>query len=112
MPPVIKYMPIAFFVINIFSLQGWTTLQLTRDSETSRGFLSARSVTGFLSDVYSPAADEVGKIHLIADERVCDQYANDVAICSALLMPLGRCVVLFSDPLLGVFALTRPFHVF
>lgn len=50
--------------------QGWTTLQLTRDSENSRGFLSARSVTGFLSDVYSPAADEIGKIHLIADERV------------------------------------------
>ncbi|CAN4076770.1 unnamed protein product [Withania somnifera] len=50
--------------------QGWTTLQLTRDSVNSRGFLSARSVTGFLSDVYSPAADEVGKIHLIADERV------------------------------------------
>lgn len=49
--------------------QGWVTLQLTRDPSVSRGFLSARSVTGFLSDVYSPAADEVGKIHLIADER-------------------------------------------
>ncbi|KAF9621565.1 hypothetical protein IFM89_022919 [Coptis chinensis] len=32
--------------------------------------LSARSVTGFLSGVYPDAADEVGKIHLIADERV------------------------------------------
>lgn len=74
MPPFIKYMPIAFFVISLFPLQGWTTLQLTRDSVNSRGFLSARSVTGFLSDVYSPAADEVGKIHLIADERVCNQY--------------------------------------
>ncbi|KAJ6912155.1 hypothetical protein NC651_014739 [Populus alba x Populus x berolinensis] len=31
---------------------GWTTLQLTRDQTYSRGFLSARSVTGFLSDVY------------------------------------------------------------
>ncbi|TKY52376.1 DEAD-box ATP-dependent RNA helicase 3 [Spatholobus suberectus] len=50
--------------------QGWITLQLTRDSDTSRRFFSARSVTGFLSDVYSPAADEVGKIHLIADEKV------------------------------------------
>ncbi|KAG7022380.1 DEAD-box ATP-dependent RNA helicase 3, chloroplastic [Cucurbita argyrosperma subsp. argyrosperma] len=50
--------------------QGWVTLQLTRDPSYSRGFLSARSVTGFLSDVYSPAADEVGKIHLIADERI------------------------------------------
>ncbi|XP_009789500.1 DEAD-box ATP-dependent RNA helicase 3, chloroplastic [Nicotiana tabacum] len=50
--------------------QGWTTLQLTRDSVNSRGFLSARSVTGFLADVYPPAADEVGKIHVIADERV------------------------------------------
>lgn len=50
--------------------QGWVTLQLTRDPSYSRGFLSARSVTGFLSDIYSPAADEVGKIHLIADERI------------------------------------------
>lgn len=50
--------------------QGFVTLQLTRDSSYSRGFLSARSVTGFLSDVYPLAADEVGKIHLIADERV------------------------------------------
>ncbi|KAH0940082.1 hypothetical protein HID58_007543 [Brassica napus] len=50
--------------------QGWVTLQLIRDSTNSRGFLSERSVTGFLSDVYGPAADEVGKIFLIADERV------------------------------------------
>ncbi|KAI4349842.1 hypothetical protein L6164_010391 [Bauhinia variegata] len=50
--------------------QGWITLQLTRDPDNSRGFFSARSVTGFLSDVYSPAADEVGKIHIIADETV------------------------------------------
>ncbi|KAF3454763.1 hypothetical protein FNV43_RR05211 [Rhamnella rubrinervis] len=53
--------------------QGWVTLQLTRDPAFSRGFLSARSVTGFLSDVYSAAADEVGKIHIIADERVCSR---------------------------------------
>ncbi|KAK3416992.1 hypothetical protein EUGRSUZ_H02745 [Eucalyptus grandis] len=50
--------------------QGWVTLQLTWDPSYSRGFLSARSVTGFLSDVYSPAADELGKIHLVADEGV------------------------------------------
>ncbi|KAL4202295.1 hypothetical protein AMTRI_Chr02g262990 [Amborella trichopoda] len=50
--------------------QGWVTLQLTREQGFSRGFLSARSVTGFLSDIYPAAADEVGKIHLIADERV------------------------------------------
>ncbi|XWS58031.1 hypothetical protein CRYUN_Cryun08bG0000200 [Craigia yunnanensis] len=50
--------------------QGLITLQLTRDSSYSRGFLSARSVTGFLSGVYPVAADEVGKIYLIADERV------------------------------------------
>ncbi|XP_057493019.1 DEAD-box ATP-dependent RNA helicase 3, chloroplastic-like [Actinidia eriantha] len=50
--------------------QGWVTLQLTRDPGYSRGFFSARSVTGFLADVYSSAADEVGKIHLIADEKV------------------------------------------
>ncbi|GMH14977.1 hypothetical protein Nepgr_016818 [Nepenthes gracilis] len=50
--------------------QGWVTLQFKRESGYSRGFLSARSVTGFLSDIYPAAADEVGKIHLIADERV------------------------------------------
>ncbi|MQL95025.1 hypothetical protein Taro_027700 [Colocasia esculenta] len=50
--------------------QGWVTLQLTREPGYSRGYLSARSVTGFLSDVYPDAADEVGKIHLIADERI------------------------------------------
>ena len=47
------------------------TLQLTRDAGYARGFLSARSVTGFLSDVYPSAADELGKIFLVADERVC-----------------------------------------
>ncbi|GMI79412.1 embryo defective 1138 [Hibiscus trionum] len=50
--------------------QGFVTLQLIRDETYSRRFLTARSVTGFLSDVYPAAADEVGKIHLIADERV------------------------------------------
>ncbi|KAK9670064.1 hypothetical protein RND81_13G174500 [Saponaria officinalis] len=50
--------------------QGWVTLQLTRDSSVSRGYLSARSVLGFLSDVYRTAADEVGKIQLIADTRI------------------------------------------
>ncbi|XP_052194443.1 DEAD-box ATP-dependent RNA helicase 3, chloroplastic [Diospyros lotus] len=50
--------------------QGWVTLQLCRDPGYPGGFLSARSVTGFLSDVYSAAADEVGKIHLIADETI------------------------------------------
>ncbi|PIN00782.1 ATP-dependent RNA helicase [Handroanthus impetiginosus] len=50
--------------------QGLVTLQLTREIGYSRGYLSARSVTGFLSDVYPAAADELGKIHLIADETV------------------------------------------
>lgn len=50
--------------------QGWVTLQLTRDPGYSRGFFSARNVTGLLADVYSSAADEVGKIQLIADEKV------------------------------------------
>ncbi|XP_010551750.1 PREDICTED: DEAD-box ATP-dependent RNA helicase 3, chloroplastic-like [Tarenaya hassleriana] len=50
--------------------QGWVTLQLTRDASNSRGYLSVRSVTGFLSDVYTAAADEVGKILMIADDRV------------------------------------------
>ncbi|CAL5399146.1 unnamed protein product [Camellia sinensis] len=57
------------FRVTIGSM-GLVTLQLTRDPSYTRGFLSARSVTGFLSDVYSAAADVVGKIHLIADERV------------------------------------------
>lgn len=50
--------------------QGWVTLQLTREPGYARGFFSARSVTGFLSDVYPAAADEVGKIHLVADESI------------------------------------------
>ncbi|XP_051177331.1 DEAD-box ATP-dependent RNA helicase 3, chloroplastic isoform X2 [Lolium perenne] len=50
--------------------QGSVTLQLIRDPEYARGFFSPRSVTGFLSDVSPAAADEVGKIYLIADERV------------------------------------------
>ncbi|KAL7119788.1 hypothetical protein ACP275_02G083500 [Erythranthe tilingii] len=50
--------------------QGLVTLQLTRDSVYSRGALTARSVTGLLSDVYSAAAGEVGRIHIIADEKV------------------------------------------
>uniref|UniRef100_A0A0D9ZF82 RNA helicase n=1 Tax=Oryza glumipatula TaxID=40148 RepID=A0A0D9ZF82_9ORYZ len=50
--------------------QGWVTLQLTRDPGYGRGFFSPRSVTGFLSDVSSAAADEVGKIFLTADEKV------------------------------------------
>ncbi|CAN1219256.1 DEAD-box ATP-dependent RNA helicase 3, chloroplastic [Linum perenne] len=50
--------------------QGCTTLQLIRDPNYARGYLSARSVTGFLSDVYPTAADELGKVHLIADEKV------------------------------------------
>lgn len=66
-------------------LQGWVTLQLTRDPGYSRGFLSARSVTGFLSDVYPAAADELGKIHLVADERVC--------ICNNILL-LYSCIFL------------------
>ncbi|KAF5776176.1 putative RNA helicase [Helianthus annuus] len=32
--------------------------------------MSARTVTGFLADVYKTAADELGKIHIIADEMV------------------------------------------
>lgn len=50
--------------------QGWVTLQLIREQGFSRGFFSARSVMGFLSDLYPTAADEIGKMHLIADERV------------------------------------------
>ena len=57
------------FFLSI-KMQGWVTLQLTREQGYGRGFFSPRSVTGFLSDVYSAAADEVGKIYLIADENV------------------------------------------
>jgi hypothetical protein len=49
-------------------MQGSVTLQLARDH--GRGFFSPRSVTGFLSDVCSAAADEIGKIYLLADENV------------------------------------------
>lgn len=52
------------------------TLQLTRDPGHSRGYFSPRSVTGFLSDVSPAAADEVGKIYMIADERVGVQGSN------------------------------------
>jgi ATP-dependent RNA helicase DDX21 len=55
---------------NSIKMQGSVTLQLIRDPEYARGFFSPRSVTGFLSDVSPAAADEVGKIYLIADERV------------------------------------------
>lgn len=61
---------LVLYLILLFLLQGLVTLQLTRESSSSRGYLNARSVTGFLSDVYSDAADEIGKIHLIADENV------------------------------------------
>ncbi|KAJ3669327.1 hypothetical protein LUZ60_011277 [Juncus effusus] len=50
--------------------QGYVTLQLIRDPGMSRGFFSQRSVMGFLADVYSDAADEIGKIQLLADDRV------------------------------------------
>ncbi|KAI3987540.1 hypothetical protein MKX01_003226 [Papaver californicum] len=50
--------------------KGWVTLQFTRDPSVARGFLSARTVMGFLSDVYPAAADEIGKISIIADERI------------------------------------------
>ncbi|KAG2719662.1 hypothetical protein I3760_02G000400 [Carya illinoinensis] len=50
--------------------QGWVTLQLTQHPPYSSRYLSTRYVTGLLSDIYPAAADEVGKIHLIADERV------------------------------------------
>ncbi|KAD5317864.1 hypothetical protein E3N88_17810 [Mikania micrantha] len=51
--------------------QGWTTLQMTRDSDSSiRGYISARTVTGFLSSVYATAAGVLGKIHVIADKKV------------------------------------------
>ena len=45
-------------------------MQLTRDPAFAQGFLSAGSVIVVLSSVYTTAADEIGKIHIIADERV------------------------------------------
>ncbi|KAL4556376.1 hypothetical protein LXL04_039027 [Taraxacum kok-saghyz] len=51
--------------------QGWTTLQMIRDSsESLRGYMSARTVTGFLSSVYATAAGVLGKIHVIADKKI------------------------------------------
>jgi ATP-dependent RNA helicase DDX21 len=46
------------------------TLQFIREPGYSRGFFSARTVVGFLSDVYPDAADEVGKVQLLAEEGV------------------------------------------
>ena len=60
------YLYISFDFIHSFCMQGWTTLP-----SLTRGFMSARTVTGFLADVYATAADELGKIHIIADEEVC-----------------------------------------
>ncbi|KVI11156.1 GUCT-like protein [Cynara cardunculus var. scolymus] len=51
--------------------QGWMTLQMTRDPDSSGGYMSARNVTGFLSNVYATAADELGKMHIIEDKKVC-----------------------------------------
>ena len=64
-------------------MQGWVTLQLTRDPGYGRGFFSPRSVTGFLSDVCSAAADEVGKIYVTADENVsfCPRNVKLFGIC-------------------------------
>ncbi|KAJ4766526.1 hypothetical protein LUZ62_076901 [Rhynchospora pubera] len=50
--------------------QGYVTLQFVREPGYSRGFFSGRSVMGFLADVYPDAADEVGKVHVLADEGV------------------------------------------
>ncbi|GJX59937.1 chaperone protein DnaJ 16 [Tanacetum coccineum] len=47
---------------------GWTTLQ--RDPFLTRGFMSTRTITGFLADVYAITADELRKINIIADEQV------------------------------------------
>ncbi|KAM0067645.1 putative RNA helicase [Helianthus debilis subsp. tardiflorus] len=57
-------------VERFLKASGWIMLQLTRDPVLSRGFMSARTVTGFLADVYKTAANELGKIHIIADEMV------------------------------------------
>lgn len=45
---------------------------MTRESDSSiGGYMSARTVTGFLSSVYATAAGVLGKIHVIADKKVC-----------------------------------------
>ncbi|KAI3700762.1 hypothetical protein L2E82_45400 [Cichorium intybus] len=38
------------------------------------GFMSARTITAFLADVYATTADYLGKIHIIADEMVCVHF--------------------------------------
>uniref|UniRef100_K4A670 RNA helicase n=2 Tax=Setaria italica TaxID=4555 RepID=K4A670_SETIT len=80
--------------------QGWVTLQLTRDPGFGRGFFSPRSVTGFLSDVCSAAADEVGKIYLTADENVQgavfdlpEEIAKDLL---AMELPAGNTITKIS----------------
>ncbi|WVZ61114.1 hypothetical protein U9M48_011036 [Paspalum notatum var. saurae] len=80
--------------------QGWVTLQLTREPGYGRGFFSPRSVTGFLSDVCSSAADEVGKIYLTADENVQgavfdlpEEIAKDLL---AMELPAGNTITKIS----------------
>ncbi|GKE43417.1 chaperone protein DnaJ 16, partial [Tanacetum coccineum] len=65
---------VAFTNVPLFAMAvawdesvGWTTLQ--RDPSLTRGFMSARTIAGFLADVYAIAADELEKINIIADEQ-------------------------------------------
>ncbi|KAI3523689.1 hypothetical protein L1887_02014 [Cichorium endivia] len=50
-----------------------------RDPALSRGFMSARTVTRFLADVYATAADELGKIHIIAEKSPNQKSSLEVA---------------------------------
>lgn len=52
--------------------EGWTTLQMTLESDVLNGgrFMSARTVMGILSEIWPPSAGQVGKIKLISDRDV------------------------------------------
>lgn len=52
--------------------EGWTTLQMTMESLMLNGgrFMSARTVMSVLSDIWPPAAGQVGKIKVISDRDV------------------------------------------
>ncbi|GJZ34864.1 chaperone protein DnaJ 16 [Tanacetum coccineum] len=73
---------------------GWTTLQ--RDPSLTRGFMSARTIAGFLADVYAIAADELEKINIIADEQFqpVELWSWDVAQQFTQTMKHGKMITL------------------
>ncbi|XP_057822097.1 DEAD-box ATP-dependent RNA helicase 3B, chloroplastic isoform X1 [Cryptomeria japonica] len=67
-----KAVPLFVFLLLSFSVQGWTTLQMTKESSMLNGgrMMSARTVMGILSEIWPPSAGQVGKIKSISDRDV------------------------------------------